>query len=387
MELRKFVTPEIITGNNARLLIERYLKHFGSNRPMIVTDKNLLQYFWFQDIIKEIEKHTKEYIIFDQVTSNPKDYEVMLGAAKFEKEQCDLIVAIGGGSSIDCAKGISIIAANGGQILDYEGVDEIHYPGAPLICIPTTAGASADVSQFAIICDSSNLVKKTIISKQVVPDLALLDCTPLTTMDAYLTACTGMDALTHAIEAYVSNANSPLTNIHALEAIKYINGNIVKAVSKDRSIEVLYQMMLGSLHAGLAFSNASLGLVHAMAHSLGGRFNFPHGECNSILLEHVVEYNFDCAQERYIDIAQVMNIQTENLTGNQIKKELINILKNIRSQLKIKEFYEVENLNNDIIEALVDDTLADPCLITNPKQVTRNEIFNLFKEVIHNKNG
>ncbi|MGB4659166.1 MAG: iron-containing alcohol dehydrogenase, partial [Mobilitalea sp.] len=234
MELRKFVAPEIVTGVDARLMIGRYIVHFAAKKPMVVTDSNLPSYPWFVDIIEEINKCVKDYCMFDQVTSNPRDYEVMRGAEKFIAEKCDLIIAVGGGSSIDCAKGISIVSTNGGNILEYEGVDEINLPGPPLICIPTTAGASADVSQFAIICDTTNKIKKAIISKKVVPDLALIDVIPLMTMDPYLTACTGMDALTHAIEAYVSNAESHLTNVHALEAIHLISETIEEAVKPDR---------------------------------------------------------------------------------------------------------------------------------------------------------
>lgn len=288
LELRKFVAPEVITGLNARLLVGRYLSHFGSKSPLIVTDKTVSKQVWFIDILNSLKEYTEEVVIFDDITPNPKDFESMLGAELFLSHGCDLIIAIGGGSPMDAAKCISIVSTNGGHILDYEGVDAINLPGPPLICIPSTSGTSADVSQFAIINDTTTNVKKAIISKKVVPDLALIDPIPLMTMDMYLTACTGMDALTHAIEAYVSNAQSPLTDLHALAAIKLIASNLRLAVAKDRSIDTMYQIMLASLEAGLAFSNASLGAVHAMAHALGGYLDLPHGECNSILLQHVI---------------------------------------------------------------------------------------------------
>lgn len=387
MELRKFVAPEVITGNDARLLVGRYILHFGSKKPMVVTDKDLFLFSWFQDVLKEVEIYAPDYCIFDQVTPNPKDYEVMQGAKKFNFEKCDLIIAIGGGSPIDCAKGISIVSANGGHILDYEGVDEINLPGSPLICIPTTAGASADVSQFAIICDSANKIKKAIISKKVVPDIALLDAIPLMTMDPYLTACTGMDALTHAIEAYVSNANSPLANVHALESIELIHIYLQEAVKKDRGVEVLYQMMLGSLHAGLAFSNASLGLVHAMSHSMGGMFDLPHGECNSMLLEHVIELNFDGACERYTTIAEKMCIDINHMDTRQIKAALLRKIHKMKTDLEIRDFKEIGNMNDSIYDKLVEETLEDPCLVTNPIPVTKEEIESIFRKVIHTKVG
>ena len=231
LELRKFVIPEIIIGVDARLLIGRYISHFNAKKPMIVTAKDIKDWEWFHETIEQIRPHVEKLFFFDDITPNPKDTEAMLGAELFLSLDCDLIIAIGGGSAIDCAKCISIVASNGGNILDYEGVDEVLMPGPPLICIPTTAGSSADVSQFAIIKDTSSDIKRAIISKKVVPDLALIDPIPLMSMDPYLTACTAMDALTHAIEAYVSNTHSALTDVHALESIDLINQAIESSIT------------------------------------------------------------------------------------------------------------------------------------------------------------
>ena len=384
-ELRKFVAPEIITGVDARLMIGRYIAHFAAMKPMIVTDKILRNMPWFQDIMHEVKKYVKESVIFDQVTSNPRESEVMQGAELFIREKCDLIIAVGGGSPIDCAKGISIVSTNGGNILDYEGVDEIKLPGPPLICIPSTAGASADVSQFAIICDTGSQLKKAIISKKVVPDLALIDPVPLMTMDNYLTACTGMDALTHAVEAYVSNANSPLTDVHALEAIKMINKTIEDAICPERSLETMYHMMLGSLHAGLAFSNASLGAVHAMAHSLGGLLDLPHGECNSMLLEHVIAVNFDSSIERFEDIAGQMGIETNKLTPPMIKEALIKRIHDMRTNLGINEFTYIDYLDDAVIDKLSEGALSDPCLVTNPKNLSKEEVKEIYERILRQK--
>lgn len=384
-ELRKFVAPEIITGVDARLITGRYLAHFAAQNPMIVTDKAITEFEWFQDTVAEIAKYVKHYFIFDGVTSNPRDTEVMRGAELFLEKGCDLIIAIGGGSPIDCAKGISIVSTNGGHILDYEGVDEINLPGPPLICIPSTSGASADVSQFAIICDTTSHVKKAIISKKVVPDLALIDPIPLMTMDYYLTACTGMDALTHAIEAYVSNANSALTDLHALEAIRIISQTIEEAVKPTRTVDTMYQMMLGSMEAGLAFSNASLGAVHAMAHSLGGLLDLPHGECNSILLEHIVNLNFMSEQEKYTRIAECMQVKTDGLTALQIRDALTERIRNLRNSLGIKGYAEVPDMGNDILEKLSEGALADPCIVTNPRILAREEVRKVYGRILQPK--
>ena len=383
-ELRKYVVPEIVVGIYASHLAGRYIEHFGAKKPIIVTDKKVSRYPWFNKILDEIASYCNFYVIFDEVSPNPKDSEVMAGAELFLSEKCDIVVAIGGGSPMDCAKGISIVSSNGSHILNYEGVDEIPVPGPPLICIPTTAGSSADVSQFAIICDTQNKVKKAIISKMVVPDLALIDPAPLMDMDPYLTACTAMDALTHAIEAYVSNAQSPLTDIHALEAIGLINNNFEAAIAADRTIDIMYQMMLGSIQAGMAFSNASLGAVHAMAHSMGGLFDLSHGECNSILLEHIININFDSVPERYKMIASRMGICTSGIADSVIKDKLIERISKMRETAGIQAFVKVKCFST-AMEQLVENALNDPCMITNPKSLTKKEVEDIYGKVVRCK--
>lgn len=382
VELRKFVVPEVIIGDGASLLINRYIGHFASKKPMVVTDKIIRKQPWFEDIVILMESVVEEVIIFDDVTENPKDYEAMLGAELFLSHDCDLIVAIGGGSPMDCAKCISIVSTNGGHILDYEGVDEINLPGPPLICIPSTAGTAADVSQFAIVTDSKSLIKKAIISKKVVPDLALIDPVPLMTMDSYLMACTGMDALTHAIEAYVSNAQSPMTDIHALEAIRLVNKYLEKAVASKADITLLSQLLLASTHAGFAFSNASLGAVHAMAHSLGGLLNLAHGECNSIILSEVIRINFSAAPERYRHIACAMGLPVAHESEEVVKTVLIDRINGLRVNLGISGRIYVPSKTNSLILKLVETAQNDPCMVTNPRPLKDEEVGGLFEKII-----
>lgn len=382
LELRKFVIPEIIIGVDARLLIGRYISHFNAKKPMIVTAKDIKDWEWFHETIEQIRPHVEKLFFFDDITPNPKDTEAMLGAELFLSLDCDLIIAIGGGSAIDCAKCISIVASNGGNILDYEGVDEVLMPGPPLICIPTTAGSSADVSQFAIIKDTSSDIKRAIISKKVVPDLALIDPIPLMSMDPYLTACTAMDALTHAIEAYVSNTHSALTDVHALESIDLINQAIESSITPTRTVEIMFQLMLGSLQAGLAFSNASLGAVHAMSHSMGGLLDLPHGECNSILLEHIIRINFDTVPERYRDIAKQLGLSVDNVSNFLLLEMIIERIVSIRSSLNIPASIKVAGLSEQIVDYLVENALNDPCMVTNPRTLTKEEVRSIYGRVL-----
>ena len=382
LELRKFVIPEIIIGVDARLLIGRYISHFNAKKPMIVTAKDIKDWEWFHETIEQIRPHVEKLFFFDDITPNPKDTEAMLGAELFLSLDCDLIIAIGGGSAIDCAKCISIVASNGGNILDYEGVDEVLMPGPPLICIPTTAGSSADVSQFAIIKDTSSDIKRAIISKKVVPDLALIDPIPLMSMDPYLTACTAMDALTHAIEAYVSNTHSALTDVHALESIDLINQAIESSITPTRTVEIMFQLMLGSLQAGLAFSNASLGAVHAMSHSMGGLLDLPHGECNSILLEHIIRINFDTVPERYRDIAKKLGLSVDNVSNFLLLEMIIDRIASIRSSLNIPASIKVAGLSEQTVDYLVANALNDPCMVTNPRTLTKEEVRSIYGRVL-----
>ena len=293
LSLRKFVAPEIIFGSGARMLVGKYARQFSTRKALIVTDPGVIAAGWLKDVQTSLNEAEIPFHIFSNVKPNPRSGEVMEGAAVYREQNCNIIISIGGGSPMDCAKGIGIVVSNDMNILRFEGVDKIQLPVPPLIFIPTTAGTSADVSQFCIITNMEEQVKIAIVSKSVVPDIALIDPDTTMTMDPYLTACTGVDALVHAIEAYVSTGSGVLTDMYALEAIKLVKNYLPPLLIDQNNRELREKIMLGSMKAGLAFSNAILGAVHAMAHSLGGYLDLPHGECNAMLLEHVINYNLN----------------------------------------------------------------------------------------------
>lgn len=373
-ELRKFIAPEFVFGEGAIHLAGRYAMNFSAQKVLIVTDPGIEQAGWVRHVEMSLKDVGIPYSIFKDVTPNPKDHEVMAGAEVYVNGNCDMIIAVGGGSPMDCAKGIGIVSSNNQHVCEFEGVDEVPIPGPPLICIPTTAGTSADVSQFAIISDISRKVKIAIISKTVVPDVALIDPATTTTMDSELTAATGMDALVHAFEAYVSNANSPITDLTALEAIRLISQNLLNAIHHSDTMIFRTNMMLGSLMAGLAFSNASLGLVHSMAHSLGGLLDLAHGQCNAILLEHVVDFNFETASKRYINIGEAMKLEFRGMTVNEKKSTLLEALSTFRKTVGITQTLKELGVTQDDIPALAKHALQDPCVVTNPIMPTLQEI-------------
>jgi alcohol dehydrogenase len=381
-ELRKFVAPEFVIGTDARLLAGRYAKNLGARHVLVVTGPNLIREGWVKGVTSSLGEEGINHTIFSGVSPNPRDEEVMKGARIFKDSGCDSIVAVGGGSPIDCAKGIGIVSSNGRHILEFEGVDKIAVPAPPLICIPTTAGTGADVSQFAIINDTKRRVKIAIISKKTVPDIALIDPLPLTTLSHELTAHTGMDAITHSIEAYVSNASSPVTDINALESIRLMHAHLDLAVKSPKNPEHRYQTMLGSLLAGLAFSNASLGAVHAMAHSLGGLSDLPHGECNALLLQHVIAFNFPSCPKRYEEIGNALGMELSDLSLSEKKEKIISGIAGLREKLRVTETLGDLGVKKQDIPALARNAMFDPCMATNPRQPTQKDIERIYEEAL-----
>lgn len=380
LNLRKFVSPEIIFGAGARKMAGNYAKNFGAKKILIVSDQGVIASGWLTDVQKCLDDTGIEYTVFSNVTPNPRSSEVMEGAEIYQKNNCDAIVAIGGGSPMDCAKGIGIVSSNLKNILEYEGVDRIQLPMPPLICIPTTAGTSADISQFCIIANLDELIKIAIVSKAVVPDVALVDPETTMTMDPYLTACTGMDALVHAIEAFVSTGSGPLTNMHALEAIKLVTQYLPELMKRPDDIHLREKIMLGSMKAGLAFSNAILGAVHAMAHSLGGLLDLAHGECNAMLLEHVINYNFEYAQEKFKVIADYSGVDTRGMLPKNIKQSLLKSISELKTEVGITQKLHEKGVNISDIPLLSTQAIKDACIVTNPRKASKGDLEVIYEE-------
>jgi alcohol dehydrogenase class IV len=380
--LRKFVSPEIIFGAGARHTVANYARTFGARKVLIVSDPGVKKAGWIDDVITSLEDQQIPYAVFTDVSPNPRCEEVMSGAQFYEQQGCNVIVGIGGGSPMDCAKGIGIVSAHGRHILEFEGVDTIDVAIPPLIFIPTTAGTSADVSQFAIISDQNEKVKFSIVSKAVVPDVSLIDPETTATMDGFLSACTGIDALVHAIEAFVSTGAGPLTDMHALDAIRLINMNIVPLVENPKDMHLREQIMLGSMKAGLAFSNAILGAVHAMSHSLGGFLDLPHGLCNAMLLEHVIDFNYSEATDRFKVVAQTMGIDTRGLTTPQIKQRLMQHVISLKADVGLTQKLAAQGVSLTDIPTLSSKALKDPCIVTNPRKSNQRDVEAVYEEAL-----
>ncbi len=382
LELRKFVAPEFIFGSGARLLVGRYAKNFGARKVLIVTDPDVMAVGLVDPVFDALKTEGINYELYSDVKQNPTVKQVMEGSKIYINKNCNLIVAVGGGSPMDCAKAIGIVSSNNKDVNEFEGVDKVSIPSPPLICIPTTAGSAADVSQFAIITDNDRKLKMAIVSKTVVPDVALIDPETTLSMDKSLTICTGFDVLSHAVEAFASNASSPITDLHALEAIRLVVENLIATSNDLGNIDLRGQMMLSSLHAGLAFSNASLGLIHAMAHSLGGFLDLPHGECNALLLDHVVEFNFEAEIQKYRQIGKAIGLELENMSDHDAKMVFLQGIRDLKSQADVSYTLKDAGVTPDDIPELASKAMNDACIITNPRKPIKSDVEEIFRNAL-----
>jgi len=337
---------------------------------------------WMQQMLQSFKYVGLPCVVFDQVSPNSRSSEIMIGASLFSQEQCNAIVALGGGSVIDCAKGIGIACSNKNHILDFEGVDQVLRPIPPLLCIPTTSGTASEVSQSAIVLNEQRKTKIAIITKAVVPDVALLDPMVTTTMDHQLTVYTGIDGLSHAVEAYVSNASSPVTDIHATEAIRLIWEALPEVVAQPSNLKWRAQMLLGSLQAGLAFSNASLGAIHAMSHSLGGYLDSPHGELNAILFRTVIKYNYPACPERFNRIGQLIGLVLNHLPVESAADTLSQTIEQFRHKIGITSSLRDLGVNRSILADLAVNASQDANITTNPRSVTQTDLEGLYEQAL-----
>ncbi|TBV00084.1 alcohol dehydrogenase-like regulatory protein ErcA [Stutzerimonas kirkiae] len=379
---RKFVSPEIIFGAGCRHSAGNCAANFGARKVFLVSDPGVVAAGWVADVQASLERQNIAHCLFTDVSPNPRTHEVMHGSEVYRSEGCDAIVAVGGGSPMDCAKGIGIAVAHGRPITDFEGVDKLRVPSPPLILIPTTAGTSADVSQFVIISNQQEQMKFSIVSKAAVPDVSLIDPETTLSMDPFLAACTGIDALVHAIEAFVSTGHGPLTDLHALEAMRLINGNLVQMIANPQDIALREKIMLGSMQAGLAFSNAILGAVHAMSHSLGGYLDLPHGLCNASLVEHVVAFNYKAAPERFKVVAETFGIDVRGLTHVQIRNRLVQHLIEFKQAVGFRQTLGLHGVSLSDIPMLSRHAMQDPCILTNPRSSTQRDVEVVYAEAL-----
>ena len=353
--------------------------NLGAKKVLIVTDEGLFKFGVADTIASYLKAANVDYHIFPGAEPNPTDINVLKGVQAYNDNQCDFIISLGGGSSHDCAKGIGLVTAGGGNIRDYEGIDKSTVPMTPLIAINTTAGTASEMTRFCIITNTDTHVKMAIVDWRCTPLIAIDDPKLMVAKPAGLTAATGMDALTHAVEAYVSTAANPITDACAEKAITMISQWLSPAVANGENIEARDAMSYAQYLAGMAFNNASLGYVHAMAHQLGGFYNLPHGVCNAILLPHVCEFNLIACPDRYAKIAELMGVDIQHLTVNEAAYAAIDAIRELSKAVGIPSGLTELNVKESDLTIMAENAQNDACMLTNPRKANHAQVVEIFK--------
>ena len=370
-----FMPSSNILGHGALAEGLTQIAALGFKKALLVTDVPLVKLGMAKQVADQLAAKGIESTIFDGVKPNPTVGNVNAGLEVLKTSQADFVISLGGGSVHDCAKGIALVASNGGKIEDYEGLNQSKKPQMTLIAINTTAGTASEMTRFTIITDESRHVKMAIVDSNVTPFLSINDSELMEGMPADLTAATGMDALTHAVEAYVSTIASPITDACALQAIDLIARYLPTAVKAPKNQEAREQMAYAQFLAGMAFNNASLGYVHAMAHQLGGFYDLPHGVCNALLLPHVEAFNMKAAADRLNIVGEHLELHNPELKG----LDVISAIKKLADIVGIPKSLEELGVKREDFGTLADNALKDVCGLTNPIQASHAEIVGIFE--------
>ena len=354
----------------------------GLNKAFVCTDPDLLRFGVAKKVLDVLDGATLAYEVFSDIKANPTIENVQNGVAAYKASGADYIIAIGGGSSMDTAKAVGIIIANPeyADVRSLEGVAPTKNPSVPIIAVPTTAGTAAEVTINYVITDVEKKRKFVCVDVHDIPVVAVVDPDMMSTMPKGLTAATGMDALTHAIEGYITKGAWEMTDMFHLKAIELIAKSLRGAV--NNTPEGREGMALGQYIAGMGFSNVGLGIVHSMAHSLGAVYDTPHGVANAILLPTVMEYNAPATGEKYRDIAKAMGVEgTENMTVEEYRKAAVDAVKQLSLDVGIPADLKQIAKEEDVL-FLSESAMADACRPGNPKDPTLEDIIALYKSLM-----
>ncbi len=375
-----FLMPSVnFMGPDAIKVIGERCKLLGGKKALIVTDPGIVKAGIVDVVVGYIEDAGLKTVIFDGVEPNPKDKNVMSGLEIFKSEGCDMIVTVGGGSSHDCGKGIGIMATHSGNIYDYAGIETLTNDLPPVVCVNTTAGTASEVTRHCVLTNTDLNVKFVVVSCKNTPRVSINDPKLMVKKPASLTAATGMDALTHAVESYVSIGANPVTDACAIQAIKLIAKYLRIAVANGENLEARENMAYASLLAGMAFNNAGLGYVHAMAHQLGGFYDMAHGVANAILLPHVERYNMISNLQKFADIAVFMGENIEGLSLRQAAEKAINSIVQLSKDIGIPSGLSEFNIEPDSFEKMAKYALKDGNALSNPIKGTEKDIIKIFE--------
>lgn len=374
-----FVKSDITFGRNSVNELPRLIKGYKAKKVMLVYDAGVKFAGIADTVLHSLNEADVEIVIFDKVIPNPTNEIVEKAAVIAKEEEVDAFVAVGGGSSIDLAKAIDVLMTNPGPIGRYGGIGMVEHDLLPLIAIPTTAGTSSEITNVSALIDTEKVIKYVVIDNKLVPSKVIIDPEFTKTMPASVTASTGMDAITHAVESYISNVATPLTEYNSLQGLKIIYHNLPRAVKDGSDMEAREQMMLGCVITGFGFSNANLGLVHGIAHTLSAHFQLAHGMANATVLPYVMAFNAESCPEKMVELAKAMDLPvTGDIESDKylLSEELLKLTK----ELGIKTLSE-QGITEEDFEMVADDVLNEPVLSFNPRQnVTKDDVLAILKK-------
>ena len=377
-----YLVPSVnFMGPGCLKVIGERAKMLGGKKVLIVTDKFLRtqENGAVEQTIKYLTQEGIEVVIYDGTEPNPKDTNVADGLKIFKDENCDMIVTVGGGSSHDCGKGIGIAATHEGDLYEYAGIETLTNALPPILAVNTTAGTGSEVTRHCVITNTKTKVKYVIVSWRNLPLVSFNDPELMVGKPAGLTAATGMDALTHAVEAYVSKDANPVTDASAIQSIKLISNNLRQAVAMGENLEARTNMAYASLLAGMAFNNANLGYVHAMAHQLGGLYDMPHGVANAMLLPHVCKYNIISNPQKFADIAEFMGENIVGLSVHEAAEKAIDAMFRLSKDIGIPTSLKEMGIKEEDFEYMAEMALKDGNAFSNPRKGNKQDIINIFK--------
>lgn len=383
MDIEKFVLNETsYFGEGARKVLPEEIKKRGFKKVLVVTDESLFKAGVSTKITDLLEANKINYVLFHDVKPNPPVKNVLDGVEMCKSEKCDLIVAVGGGSSIDTAKGISIIIANPerSDVVSLNGASNTKYKGLPIIALPTTAGTAAEVTINYVITDPEKEIKMVCVDEHDIPIIAIVDTELMASMPKSVASSTGMDALTHAIEGYITKSRNIMSQMFSMKAIQLIYDNLAKAVN-EKDQDAINKVGLGQYIAGMAFSNVGLGIVHSMAHQLGAVYDTPHGLANAILLPTVMEFNGEVSYEEFRKIlTEAMHIDATEFTKEEVIKTFCECIRNLSNDVGITQTVKDVGAKKEDFEMLADKAMVDPCKPGNPRDVTKEDFIMLYNK-------
>ncbi len=361
------IPTEIISGRHVARDIPKKIIEYGGKRVFIVSDKGVQKAGVLNEIEEVLKTHQLPYLIYSDIQSDPRINSIDEASKALKEFEADIVVGVGGGSSMDSAKVVAGLATNGGKALDYEGFGKMSQNSLPIIAVPTTAGTGSEVTYWAVLTDESRGTKINVGGWQIYPDVAVVDPMLSLSLPPRITAATGMDALCHAIEAYVAKSANPISEALSWKALTMIIPWLRKAVTRGNDIEARENMAIGSTIAAMSFNLTRLGLSHALALPLGGHFHIPHGEVNAITLPHVMQYNLPAAPEKYSAIAKLFGETTENLPPVEAACKAVNAVKKLSIDIGLVEGLAWWKVTEDDLDMLAQEAITSGNIAVNPR--------------------